>query len=113
LPLSDYNWDHLVQLDKPHKELEYVEAGETLSIKGIDVSRYQKTIDWQKAAADGVKYAILRVGYRGYDLGGLVKDELFDANATGRSAEQCRCGRIFRNAGDYGGGSHSGSRVCH
>lgn len=83
LPLSDYNWDHLIQLDKAHKELEYVEDGKTLSIKGIDVSRYQKIIDWKKVAADGVKYAILRVGYRGYDLGGLIKDELFDSNATG------------------------------
>ena len=31
-------------------------------IKGIDVSSWQGFIDWQKVAADGVKFAILRAG---------------------------------------------------
>ena len=32
-------------------------------IKGIDVSKWQGTIDWAKVKADGIKFAILRAGY--------------------------------------------------
>ena len=83
LPLSDYDWDNLVALEKPYREVEYVQDGKTISIKGIDISRYQHEIDWERVAKDGVKYAIIRLGYRGYDKGGLVKDDLFDTNVKG------------------------------
>ncbi len=33
--------------------------------KGIDVSEHQKSIDWEAVKADGVTFAILRVGYGG------------------------------------------------
>lgn len=95
LPLSDYDWDNLVLLEKAHKEWEYVQEGKTLSIKGIDISRYQQTIDWEKVAKDGVKYAIIRLGYRGYDKGGLVKDELFDTNVKGALKNEIPVGTYF------------------
>ena len=51
---------------------------------GIDVSQWQKTIDWQKVKAAGIDYAFIRVGYRGYgDAGTLsegTKDINFDTN---------------------------------
>lgn len=51
---------------------------------GIDVSQWQKTIDWQKVKAAGIDYAFIRVGYRGYgDAGTLsesTKDVYFDTN---------------------------------
>ncbi|MDO4394007.1 MAG: GH25 family lysozyme [Bacillota bacterium] len=31
--------------------------------KGVDVSSHQNTINWQKAKADGVEFAIIRLGY--------------------------------------------------
>lgn len=31
--------------------------------KGIDVSRWQGTIDWEKVKADGVEFAMLRAGW--------------------------------------------------
>ena len=34
-----------------------------MSIKGIDISSYQSNIDWVKAKADGVEFAIIRAGY--------------------------------------------------
>lgn len=43
--------------------------------KGIDVSEWQGTIDWDKVKADGISFAILRVGYSTY------KDDCFDRNA--------------------------------
>ena len=38
-----------------------------MAIKGIDVSTFQKKIDWEKVKNDGIKFAILRVGY-GMDI---------------------------------------------
>lgn len=83
LPLCEYDWTNIVQLDKPHREVEYMTEGDTVSIKGIDVSRYQGEIDWEKVAADGVKFAFIRLGYRGYETGKLVLDSSFEANVTG------------------------------
>ena len=82
LPQSDYNWDNLKEVGLDSREVEYVENGETVSIKGIDVSKYQDDIDWEKVAASGVKFAFIRLGYRGYSSGALVVDEKFEYNIT-------------------------------
>ena len=50
---------------------------------GIDVSTHQKEIDWQAVAADGIDFAILRLGHRGYTEGGLFLDEAFARNLQG------------------------------
>lgn len=34
-----------------------------MATKGVDVSYWQKTIDWNKVKADGIKFAIIRCGY--------------------------------------------------
>lgn len=47
---------------------------------GIDVSFYQQDVDWQAVAGDGIDFAILRLGYRGYTEGGLNVDRCFEAN---------------------------------
>ena len=50
---------------------------------GVDVSFYQQNIDWQAVAADGIDFAIIRLGYRGYTEGGLMMDERFQDNIQG------------------------------
>ena len=45
---------------------------------GVDVSTYQKEIDWQAVAGDGIDFAMLRLGYRGYTEGGLFLDKTFE-----------------------------------
>lgn len=50
---------------------------------GIDVSTHQKDIDWTAVAADGVDFAMLRLGHRGYTQGGLFLDETFRQNLRG------------------------------
>lgn len=53
----------------------------------IDVSHHQGTIDWAK-----VPYrAIVRIGYRGYGSGKLMKDDQYDANLAGAKAN----GKLF------------------
>lgn len=83
LPQSDYDWSNLVEVSETPREVEYAVDGETISIKGIDVSTYQGEIDWEKVAASGVKYAFIRLGYRGYESGLLVKDDRFEENIRG------------------------------
>ncbi len=50
---------------------------------GIDVAYYQGDIDWQAVADDGVEFAIIRVGGRGYTLGNLYDDVQFEQNMQG------------------------------
>lgn len=83
LPQSDYDWSNLVEVSETPREVEYAVDGETVSIKGIDVSTYQGDIDWEKVAASGVKFVFIRLGYRGYESGLLVKDDRFEDNIRG------------------------------
>ncbi len=46
---------------------------------GIDVSKWQGKIDWQKVKKSGVDFAIIRVGYRG-ENGEIYKDSYADYN---------------------------------
>lgn len=41
---------------------------------GIDVSKYQGVIDWQKVADAGVEFAMIRVGYR-TSVGGVITED--------------------------------------
>lgn len=41
---------------------------------GIDVAKYQGTIDWKKVAGSGVDFAMIRVGYRELVTGKIVAD---------------------------------------
>ncbi|MCO8193980.1 MULTISPECIES: GH25 family lysozyme [Anaerofustis] len=50
---------------------------------GIDVSYWNGTINWQKVKNDGIKYAFIRVGYRGYGkMGTIDNDSTFKRNIT-------------------------------
>lgn len=51
--------------------------------EGIDVSFYQGEIGWEAVAADGVDFAMIRLGYRGYTEGGLRMDSRFEENIQG------------------------------
>ena len=68
---------------------EYADETESTEIKksdkttfGIDVSKFQGDIDWNKVKASGVEFAIIRAGYRGSATGKLVEDPNFRVNLT-------------------------------
>lgn len=77
LPQANYTRDNLVA---NQGFIEYHKDGEVLSIKGIDVSKYQGDVDWVKVKESGVEYVMLRLGLRGYETGKLVLDENFETN---------------------------------
>lgn len=76
-------------------EMQYVENGAVTSHKGIDVSKYQGEIDWPAVKADGVEYAFIRLGLRGYESGKLVLDEFFEQNIRGANASGVKAGVYF------------------
>lgn len=76
-------------------EMQYIENGTVVSHKGIDVSKYQDDIDWPAVASDGVEYAFVRLGLRGYESGKLVLDDFFDQNMRGASAAGIKTGVYF------------------
>lgn len=76
-------------------EIQYMDDGEVTSYKGIDVSKYQGKIDWDKVRADGVEFAFIRLGLRGYESGKIVVDEYFADNMRGANASGVKAGVYF------------------
>lgn len=62
---------------------------------GIDVSKWQKDIDWEAVAASGVRFAIIRCGYRGSSTGCLVEDPYFLRNIQGAKDAGIEVGVYF------------------
>lgn len=81
LKLNDYTEENLNILETG--EYQYLENGQVISHKGIDVSKHQGEIDWQQVVEDGVEFAFIRVALRGYGTGKLVEDEYFEQNIQG------------------------------
>lgn len=66
---------------------------------GIDVSYYQGDIDWNAVRNAGIEFAIIRVGYRGYQYGNLSEDPKFWQNIQGAKAAGLKVGvYIFSQA---------------
>lgn len=63
--------------------------------RGIDVSKFQGVIDWNAVKADGITFAIIRCGYRGYGTGALVEDATYRRNIQGAINAGLRVGVYF------------------
>lgn len=61
----------------------------------IDVSIFQDDIDWKKVKADGIDYAIIRIGGRYYGGGGLYPDAKFEENYAEARAAGVKVGIYF------------------
>mgnify|MGYP002511332455 CR=1 FL=1 len=53
-----------------------------MSIKGIDVSKHNGKVDWEKVKADGIQFAIIRIGW-----GNDSKDQ--DDTTANRNMDEC------------------------
>ena len=62
---------------------------------GIDVSKYQSSIDWEQVKTAGVKFVIIRIGYRGYGSGTLVLDPMFEQHFTNARNAGLKVGVYF------------------
>lgn len=81
--------------DKDKTEIKKMQAVSGKTTLGIDVSKWNKEIDWDKVKAAGVDYAIIRCGYRGSTTGSLVEDPYFSSNMKGAIAAGVKVGVYF------------------
>ena len=88
--------------ENPYGPLDFQFSGRYLSclkadtIPGIDVSYYQGEIDWEQVRAAGIRFAIIRLGYRGYGQEGkLVEDKMAFENIEGALAAGLDVGIYF------------------
>lgn len=90
--VSPYDW---AGLERTGDHLAYYEDGNLSSQMGVDVSSHQGPIDWQAVAGDGIDFAIIRVGNRGYTEGTLSVDEQFAQNIDGAEVAGLEIGAYF------------------
>lgn len=92
LPKNDYDFSMLTYNDG---EIQYDHNGIT-ALKGIDVSKYQGNIDWKAVKADGVSYAFIRAGLRGYGASGMISSDPYcEKNLKGASEAGVDIGVYF------------------
>ena len=65
------------------------------SSAGVDVSAYQGDIDWKAVKNSGIEFAIIRLGYRGYESGKLVEDTYAKKNLEGAREAGLKVGAYF------------------
>lgn len=62
---------------------------------GIDVSKYQGTIDWKQVAESGIDFAMIRVGYRTLKTGEIIADNNAKYNMQEASKYGIKVGVYF------------------
>lgn len=81
---------------KNGKFLYYNENGKITSKLGIDVSSFNGDIDWEKVKNDGVEFAMIRIGGRGYgEQGTLYSDDNALKNIINAQIEGIKVGVYF------------------
>lgn len=83
------------QEDADASEITGIQEGNVNARFGIDVSKWNKEIDWDKVRNAGVEYAVIRVGYRGATTGALIEDPYFEQNIKGAAAAGIPVGVYF------------------
>lgn len=71
------------------------EFGARADALGIDVSFYNEGINWPAVKAQGIDFAIIRVGGRGWSTGLLYDDSCFQQNLSGAKSAGLRVGVYF------------------
>lgn len=78
---SDLRDDNATDLDVESRSMHEMPEGATL--QGIDVSGYQKDIDWQKVKDAGIDFAILKIGnINAHEPDGWYTDSRFQRNLS-------------------------------
>ena len=81
--------------DADKTEIQKQQAASGNKKVGIDVSKWNGDIDWDKVKNAGVDFAIVRAGYRGSVTGSLVEDPYFRTNMQSAAASGVPVGVYF------------------
>jgi len=92
LPRHEYDFTQLVcQSDL----MKYYQDGRQVSFVGVDISKAEGYVDFNKLKKAGVDFVMLRVGARGYSSGQLVIDEYFSDNIKRATDAKLEIGLYF------------------
>ncbi len=81
--------------DADKSEIQKLQKSTANTSVGIDVSKWNKEIDWNKVKEAGVEFTIIRAGYRGSRTGALVVDPYFEQNMRGATNANIATGVYF------------------
>ena len=88
--------DTILYVKHPDKILIAENAEETDEITlGIDVSKFQGTIDWAKVANSGIDFAMIRIGYRSEESGEIKEDNNARFNMQEATKHGLKIGAYF------------------
>ena len=98
IPINPYwkknNYD-FANLVSKNDLLHYYSDGKQVSYLGVDLSKYQKKVDFAAIQREGIDYCMLRVGSRGYETGNIQEDEKFQEYIAGAEAVGMPVGLYF------------------
>ncbi len=93
IPLSNVENANIMLDENGYKY--YAEDGVKTSLLGIDVSKWNKTIDWKQVKEAGVEFAIIRIGNRTTESGKINIDPYFEENMKGAIEAGIKVGVYF------------------
>ncbi len=73
----------------------YLKLQHVTSYSGVDVSAYQGRINWKVVKESGIDFAMIRLGYRGYESGKLKEDDYAVENLEGARDAGLKVGAYF------------------
>ena len=75
---------------------DYLKCVSEECLLGIDVSKYQSTIDWEAVKEAGFSFVMIRIGYRGYGEAGTMRpDEMANYHYWGAKEAGLMIGAYF------------------
>ena len=89
---NTYDFSNLVS---KNDLLHYYSDGKQVSYLGVDLSKYQKKVDFAAIQSEGIDFCMLRVGSRGYETGTIQEDEKFQEFLAGAEAVGMPVGLYF------------------
>lgn len=92
VPKNDYDFEN--GLINENGTLSYKD-NKRESIKGVDLSKYNGTVDFNKLKESGVGFVMLRLGSRGYGTGKITLDEKFVEYAQNAQIAGIQTGAYF------------------
>jgi len=98
VPINPYwkrNTYDFANLVSKNDLLHYYSDGKQISYLGVDLSKYQKSVDFAAIQSEGIDFCMLRVGSRGYETGTIQEDEKFQEFITGAEAVGMPVGLYF------------------
>lgn len=90
--VSPYNFDNL---KNEQGRFSYYEEGNLVSQTAVDVSDLQGKIDWERVSEDGIDFAMIRLGRRGYTEGNIYLDNYYYENVSEVQSEGMPFGVYF------------------